>query len=291
MSEDDYGSWRVTARGAKSACEACAQALETLIDADTTAYGLFEEVEGGAWRLDVYTQTAADTAQVEALLRSAPELGVETERLADADWLALALSGLPPVYAGRFIVYGAHDAGRVPKNAVGLRIEAGQAFGTGHHGTTKGCLIAFHDLLKHWTPQAVLDLGAGTGALAMAAAKTTQAAVIATDIDPIAVRIIGENARLNGVEHAITPLRADGFRHPLLRGLSVDLVFANILANPLIGLARDVAIAVRPGGRAILSGLLFAHERKVRAAYLNRGFTLEHRHRLDGWATLVMRKI
>ncbi len=212
-----------------------------------------------------------------------------TEVLADADWLALALSGLPPVRAGRFFVYGAHDRGRVPPNAVALRIEAGAAFGTGHHGTTVGCLLAYDALLKRRRFPRVLDVGAGTGVLAIAAARTGARVALGTDIDPVSVRIAGENAAINRVRARF--VHASGLADPRVRtGGPYALVFANILARPLVGLAQEITRALEPGGRAILSGLLRTQERQVRAAYLNRGFRLERRIRRDAWCSLVLRK-
>jgi ribosomal protein L11 methyltransferase len=204
----------------------------------------------------------------------------------------MALSGLPPVRAGRFFIYGVHDRGRTPVNAVNLRIEAGAAFGTGHHGTTVGCLVAYDALLKRRRFAKVLDVGAGTGVLAIAAAKTGAHLAIGTDIDPVSVRISKENAGVNQV--AARFVHASGLGDRLVAAHApYDLVFANILARPLVSLAQDIKGALKPGGTAILSGLLRTQERFVRAAYLARGFRLDHRiHRIhrDAWATLVLRR-
>ena len=201
----------------------------------------------------------------------------------------MALSGLPPVRAGRFFVYGMHDRGRTPPNTVNLRIEAGAAFGTGHHGTTVGCLIEFDRLRKAKTFPRVLDVGAGTGVLAIAAARTGSRIAVGTDIDPISVRISNENAAVNGVRARF--VHASGLGHPLVRaGRPYDLVFANILARPLATLAQPIKRALKPGGLVILSGLLRTQERYVRAAYQSRGFAMVHRLHRDAWATLVMRR-
>jgi ribosomal protein L11 methyltransferase len=193
------------------------------------------------------------------------------------------------VRAGRFFVYGAHDAGRAPVNAVALRIEAGAAFGTGHHGTTVGCLAAFDQVLKARRFDRVLDVGTGTGVLAIAAARTGSRVVRGSDIDTVSVRIARENARINRARAHFVP--ADGLAHRAIADAEpYDLVFANILARPLIRLARPIARALRPGGRVILSGLLRVQEREVRAAYLARGFVFERRLHRDAWATLVMRR-
>ena len=201
----------------------------------------------------------------------------------------MALSGLPPVRAGRFFVYGLHDSGRTPPNAVNLRIEAGAAFGTGHHGTTVGCLLAYDRLLKRTAFPRVLDVGAGTGVLAIAAAKTGSSLALGTDIDRDSVRIANENARVNAARTRFVHASGLGHRR-VAAGAPYDLVFANILARPLVGLAQDIRRALAPGGYAILSGLLRTQERYVRAAYLNRGFRLQSRIRRDAWATLVLQR-
>lgn len=209
--------------------------------------------------------------------------------LGDEDWVARSLEGLAPVEAGRFRLRGSHDAARAG-GAVDLLIEAGEAFGTGHHGTTKGCLLAFSDLLKRVRPRRVLDVGTGTGALAIAAAKVLRRTIVATDIDPIAVRVARENALLNGVARHVLALEADGLDAPLLRGRRRDLVFANILARPLQEMAGAIMNATAPGGRIILSGLLTPQARAVRAAYAARGGALERRYTIEGWETLVVRR-
>jgi ribosomal protein L11 methyltransferase len=214
---------------------------------------------------------------------------VTREVLADADWLAMALSGLPPVKAGRFFIYGVHDRGRAPPNTVNLRIEAGAAFGTGHHGTTVGCLLAYHRLLKARTYPKVLDVGAGTGVLAIAAARTGSKLAVGTDIDRVSVRISKENARINKANARF--VHAAGLGHRVVaQHAPYDLVFANILARPLIGLTQDIKGALKPGGVAILSGLLRTQERAVKAAYLSRGFSVAFVIRRDAWVALALQK-
>jgi ribosomal protein L11 methyltransferase len=191
------------------------------------------------------------------------------------------------VRAGRFFVYGLHDRGRTPPNAINLRIEAGAAFGTGHHGTTVGCLLAYDQLLKSRRFAKVLDVGAGTGVLAIAAARTGAKTAVGTDIDPVSVRIARENAEVNSAPARF--VHASGLGHQLVAAQApYDLVFANILARPLVSLAQSIRRAVRPGGVVILSGLLRTQERYVRAAYLARGFRLIRRIHRDAWATLVL---
>lgn len=281
---------QIIARGPRELAEAAAAAIDSDPGLEGSTYSILEEDEDrGLWRIDAFPVDSAEAARLETALRSHQGLTVTVETLADADWLAMALSGLPPVRAGRFFVYGLHDRGRVPPNAVALRIEAGAAFGTGHHGTTVGCLEAFDRLLKRERFQRVLDVGAGTGVLAVAAARTGSRTVAGTDIDSASVRISRENAHANAAR--VRFVEASGLDHRVVRaGVPYDLVFANILARPLVGLAHDVGRALRPGGVAILSGLLRTQERYVRAAYLARGFRLEFRIRRDAWCTLVLRR-
>jgi ribosomal protein L11 methyltransferase len=281
---------QITARGPRAEAEAAAAALDADPQLEACAYSILEEDEAhGIWRIDAYPSTDAEAQALVRLLTSRAALQTATEALADADWLALALSGLPPVRAGRFFVYGAHDRGRIPGNAVGLRIEAGAAFGTGHHGTTVGCLLAYDALLKARRFPRVLDVGTGTGVLAIAAARTGSRLTAGTDIDPVSVRIARENAKVNHARSRF--VRANGLAHPVVRaGAPYDLVFANILARPLVWLASDIRKALKPGGVAILSGLLRSQARFVLAAYLSRGFRLERRIGRDAWATLVLRK-
>jgi ribosomal protein L11 methyltransferase len=281
---------QITARGPRREAEAAAQAIDGDPALESSAYSILEEDEArDVWRIDAYPTSDAEAEALTGRLADFAKLRVSTAPLADADWLAMALSGLPPVRAGRFFVYGVHDRGRVPTNAVALRIEAGAAFGTGHHGTTAGCLTALDALLKHGRFHRVLDVGAGTGVLAIAAARTGSAVVMGTDIDLVSVRIAGENARLNRAGARF--VWASGLTHQAVRASGpYDLVFANILAGPLVRLAPQIRRAMAPGGVVILSGLLRSQARRVRAAYLAQGLRLNRRLDRDAWTTLVMQR-
>lgn len=282
---------QVIARGPRAAAEAAAAAVDADPLLEGATYSILEEDEdAGLWRIDGYPTSADEAARLEARLRAQPGLEVTVEPLADADWLAMALSGLPPVRAGRFFVYGLHDRGKVPADTVNLRIEAGAAFGTGHHGTTVGCLEAFDGLLAAGeTFGRVLDVGTGTGVLAIAAARTGSPVAVGTDIDPPSVRIAAENAAENDARAEF--VLADGLSHPdVARHVPYDLVFANILAAPLVELAPQITEAVRPGGAVILSGLLRTQEQRVLDAYLPRGMSLERTIHHDAWSALLLRR-
>ncbi|MFN5480630.1 MAG: 50S ribosomal protein L11 methyltransferase [Brevundimonas sp.] len=282
---------QIIARGPRVAAEAAAARLDADLRLEGATYSILEEDEDrGVWRIDAFPTTTEEVEGVAARLREEPGLVVTVEDLADADWLAISLSGLPPVKVGRFFVYGAHDQGRAPVNAVRLKIDAGAAFGTGHHGTTVGCLIAYGELLKRERFERVLDVGCGTGVLAIAAALTGAPVAVGTDIDAPSVRIANENAKLNRAPARF--VHASGLNDQRVRaGAPYDLVFANILAPPLVSLAQDIKLSLRLGGVAILSGLLRTQERRVSAAYLSRGFRLERRIHRDAWSCLVLRRV
>ena len=281
---------QIVARGSRTEAEAAAAAIDADGLLEGATYSILEEDEDRhIWRIDAFPVDDDEAANFQRVLATFKGLKTTTEKLADADWLAMALSGLPPVVAGRFFVYGMHDRGRTPPNAVNLRIEAGAAFGTGHHGTTVGCLLAYDRLLKKRRFAKVLDVGAGTGVLAIAAARTGSQMAVGTDIDKISVRISNENAAVNKAKARF--VHANGLTHrAVARHAPYDLVFANILAWPLVKLSQPIRDALKPGGYAILSGLLRTQERYVRAAYLNRGFRLESRIRRDAWSALVLRR-
>ncbi len=285
----DYTPQQIVARGARADAEAAADAIDNHPALEGATYSILEEDEDkGIWRIDAFPTTDEEDAGLLKVLAGYP-LKVARERLADADWLAMALSGLPPVRAGRFFVYGMHDRGRLPASTVNLRIEAGAAFGTGHHGTTVGCLQAYDRLIKARRFNKVLDVGAGTGLLAIAAARTGSRIAVGTDIDRPSVRISKENAKVNRANARF--VHASGLSNRLVAdNAPYDLVFANILARPLISLAQDIKTALVPGGTVILSGLLRTQERMVKAAYVSRGFKVVDRIHRDAWAALVLRR-
>jgi len=287
MTEDAF---QIIARGPRAVAEAAAEAIDADPLLEMATYSILEEDEDhDIWRIDAFPTTDEEAEGLEAKLAAFAGLKVVREKLADADWLAMALSGLPPVRAGRFFIFGAHDRGRAPPNAVNLRIEAGAAFGTGHHGTTVGCLLAYDRLLKARRFAKVLDVGCGTGVLGIAAARTGSPRVVGTDIDAVSVRIARENARLNKADARF--VHAFGLHHRDVRNAGpYDLVFANILAAPLVFLSQPIRLALKPGGLAILSGLLRSQERRVVAAYRSKGFVVERRLHRDAWATLVLRR-
>lgn len=280
---------QIIARGPRAAAEAAAEAIDADPRLEGATYSILEEDEDkGVWRIDAFPTTDDEVEGLKAVLAGYP-VTVLVEKLADADWLAMSLSGLPPVEAGRFFVYGAHDQGKVPEGRVTLKIDAGAAFGTGHHGTTVGCLEAFDKLLETESFEKVLDVGCGTGVLAIAAAKTGTPVAVGTDIDEPSARIANENAEIN--EARCDFYFADGLSDPrIAQHQPYDLVFANILAAPLVELAPEIGAALKSGGVAILSGLLRTQEERVLEAYLPLGFTVEQTIHHDAWSALQLRK-
>jgi ribosomal protein L11 methyltransferase len=237
-------------------------------------------------------------AVVEALYTEEPDAtqlskiagrAITVEPLPDQDWIRLSQEGLPPVRAGRFFVYGAHDAGQVPHGVIPMRIEAGLAFGTGHHETTALCLGVLSDLARRRAYTNVLDLGCGTGLLAIGAAKLWRKPVLASDIDPVAIEVTDENAVGNGVGPLVRGVVADGLINPLLAASApYDLIIANILAGPLTRLMPQIANALAPGATLVLSGLLHNQEGLILSFY--QGLRFLGRHRQGPWSALVLEK-
>jgi ribosomal protein L11 methyltransferase len=247
----------------------------------------------GRWQVAIHFRAAPDEEAVRAAVAAAAgrnaAAALHFARVEATDWVRDSLAGLAPVAAGRFIVHGAHDRARIPCNRIGIEIEATLAFGTGHHGTTRGCLLALDRLcksLKRRHEPRILDLGTGSGVLAIATARALRQHVLATDIDADAVRIARANARLNRVGALVEVVKADGVTSRTLSARApFDLVFANILLGPLQRLADPLWRLIAPGGRIVLSGILPSQANAVIAAY--RPLALERRIDRDGWTTLV----
>jgi ribosomal protein L11 methyltransferase len=262
------------------------------LDPAETACGAFERPDG-RWQVDIHFADRPDLVRLRALVALAGgeplARALEVQRLAPRDWVRDSLIGLRPVSAGRFVVHGAHDRDRVPSHCVGLQIEAATAFGTGHHGTTRGCLMALDALARRHRPRHILDLGTGSGVLAIAAAKTFRAPVLAIDIDAQSVRTARANAELNGVGALVTAAHGAGLRTPATaRHAPFDLVLANILLHPLRRLAAPIARQIMPNAHVVLSGVLAGQANSAIAAYRSQGLVLERSFVLDGWFTPVM---
>lgn len=282
--------WRLEARGPMAVIRPANDRLDAALEPLPLSWSLFEDGSPEAARFDIlFDHQPNAEAFVKEIGLDLPEVEITFGPLPEEDWVALSLEGLPSVEAGRFLVYGEHTASDLADGMIGLWIEAGPAFGTGHHGTTKGCLEALDKLDQSgFRPKTVLDLGTGTGLLAIAAAKIwDECAILATDIDEESVIETIENTAKNGVKPRIEAVTADGFQHAVFEGASYGLIFANILAGPLIELAPEIAARLEAGGRIILSGLLEEQSEKVEAAYDAQGLTLADKAILDGWATLV----
>lgn len=286
--------------------------------ADDAAVGLVD-IGQGNFRVSAHFRNAPDgdalRALVEAAAGPAAAAALTFERIAPKDWVSESLAGLEPVAAGRFIVHGAHHRARIAVNRIGIEIEAALAFGTGHHGTTRGCLLALDRLSKSLAVRRrprllasgaprrvgdrirvtgervlrILDLGTGSGVIAIAAARALRQRVLATDVDPTAVHVARANVRLNRVGTLVQVVEANGIIAERLRSHApFDIIFANILLGPLQRLATPLVKLTAPGGRIVLSGLLASQANAARAAY--HAFALERRIVLDGWTTLVLKR-
>jgi len=283
--------WRVLARvrGADAAT-----AVLAVLDDLAGALSAFEIVEQ-EWRVEAYPPSSvlSPALAAELALAAAAAGGTLVEigegQLPDRDWLAENQLAFPPLRVGRFFIYGSHHRGRVPAGAIGIMLDAATAFGTGEHPSTRGCLMALDRLARRHRFRRPLDVGTGTGILAVAAAKLLHRRVLASDIDRGAVRVARHNVARNGVAGLVRVSGADGYRHRAIRKLPYDLILSNILARPLALLARDLARTLMPGGRAVLSGLLRRQEPIVLAPHRGCGIVLERRLVIDGWSTLVLR--
>ena len=274
--------------------------VETFDPADTAAAAFEETVNvaswsGGPWLVEVYFGRAPDETAVRALVACVtdPDTAAEAifDRVETRDWVAASLEGLEAVREGRFVIHGSHGRPRVGIGDIGIEIEAALAFGTGHHGSTRGCLATLNALAKRRRPRRILDVGTGTGVLAIAAARRFHRPVAAGDIDGVAVAAARDNVRRNAAGPNVRPVRAVGVAHPGLRdGAPYDLIFGNILARPLRALAPALRRLAAPGAEVILSGLLATDVPGVVAAYRVQGFALVARRNVEGWATLLLRR-
>jgi ribosomal protein L11 methyltransferase len=287
------GPWHLAA----AVCgAAAAAAVSNILDGLSVAVAAFESGETATrWRIDSYSSAPVLTPPLEIRLALAAAasggalIEIAEERLAERDWLAENRLAFPPVRVGRFFIHGSHYTGTVPAGAIGIEIDAATAFGTGEHPSTRGCLLAFDWLAKKRRFRRPLDIGTGTGILAIAAAKRLRRRVIARDIDAGSVRLARRNAQDNRVAAWVRVQCGAGYQGRDLAETRYDLIFANILAWPLARMARDLRRRLAPGGRAILSGLLRRQEPIVLAAHRGLGIILERRIVVDGWSTLVLR--
>ena len=274
--------------------KALASAMERM-DPEPIGVGVFEIEDGsGLWEVGGYFLAPPDEVMLEVFAAAFGARPFALSELPEVDWVAHVRRELSPVDAGRFFVFGSHDADKVPAGRVPLQIEATVAFGTGHHGTTLGCLLAFDRLLTAGErPAKVADIGCGTAVLAMAAAATLpDALVIASDIDRVAVDVAEANVAINGLQGRVECLEAAGLEHQRIKSAGpYDLIFANILKGPLIQLAPAISAQLATGGRSILSGLLVVQAEAVTEAYVAEGLCLQNRDDIGEWSTLVLQKL
>lgn len=276
----------------KAPAEVIGEQLENLIP-EPTGVGVFEIEDGsGLWEVGAYFTEAPDEIALALLAKANDADDFVISELPETDWVAKVRRDLAPVEAGRFFVYGSHDADKLPEGKIGLLIEAAMAFGTGHHGTTLGCLRAFDRLMGEGKSfDTVADIGCGTAVLGMAAAKVSDHTVYASDIDEVAVEVAQSNVDANDLTGQVVCLEAAGFAHQTLADKApYDLVFANILKGPLIALAPDMAAHIKEGGFAILSGILNPQADEVVEHYTRSGFNLLHRDEIVDWTTLTLTK-
>ncbi|MFN8830219.1 MAG: 50S ribosomal protein L11 methyltransferase [Labrys sp. (in: a-proteobacteria)] len=269
-----------------------ADLLGESFDPAETAVAAFEAPDL-TWLVEVYFRDPPDQAAVTELIvvAAGEPVAVTFDAFAEKDWVQASLDGLAPVPAGRFTIHGSHDRDKVPNNTIAIEIEAALAFGTGHHGTTRGCLLALDALLKTRSPRRPIDIGTGTGVLAIAAARVLKRRVIASDIDPVAIATARNNIRFNKAAAYITPVVARGTTNrTIVSNGPYDLVFANILVGPLVRLAAPIGRLLAPRATVILSGLLHAHANAALSAYRQQGLYLVRRYRIDEWTTLVLRR-
>lgn len=273
--------------------EQLGEALERLVP-EPTGIGVFEVEDGsGLWEVGGYFTESPDQGGLALLAAAFDAKPFMISELPEKDWVAYVQRNLVPVEAGRFFVYGSHDADKVPVGAVPLLIEAAMAFGTGHHGTTLGCLRALDQLVSEgFVAKSVADIGCGTAVLAMAAAHMYSGTIIASDIDEVAVDVARANVQANGLEGRVECIEATGLDHPVLAGAApYDLIFANILKGPLIELAPAISAASKSGGFVILSGILNTQADEIADIYARNGYNLHIRDEIVDWTTLILQRI
>lgn len=294
-SETHRRVWRISLTVPVAQVPAFEQALEPLGDGVSS----FEIEEGGDWLVELFTTRRVDRADLDTRLKvmaasqGVPVPEVSLEELEDRDWTAEVLQSFKPIEAGRFVVHGSHlrEADIIKPGQIGITVDAGQAFGSGEHGTTLGCLLAIDSLAKSRRFRRPLDLGTGSGVLAIAAARIWPVTVVAADIDPRSVAVARENMVINRVSDRVRVLLSSGFDNPeLTRRGPYDLILANILARPLAALAPDIKRHLAPGGMVVLSGLMVKQDAWVRNAYRRHGMVLVRRIVINGWVTLILRR-
>jgi ribosomal protein L11 methyltransferase len=266
--------------------------LEAALEPFGEALSSFEIDDGKAWKIEVFGESEPDPVAVRSALAQLGTFAAEITRLPDKDWVAESQRNLPALNAGPFFIHGSHHQGKLPKNKIIFEIDAGMAFGTGRHETTRGCLLALARLAKRGIKaRRPVDIGTGTGILAFAMAQLFKVPVIGGDNDTDSVRVARENAALNGLKREVKIVKSDGYKAAAIRNQApFDLICANILANPLIDLAPALVQVLAPNGRAVLSGLLRSQEKDVLAAHQALGLELDFRLHLKDWSVLVLRR-
>ena len=289
--QEASSTFRATVEAEPPAAGRIARALDEAEDPQALSVSYFD-LGNGRFEVSALYGARPDEDALKTLIGKAAEGDAVTplsvEDMPNADWVTVSQGKRQPVRAGRFLIHGSHDRDKITRNRFTIEIDADQAFGTAHHASTRGCLLALDDLAKRGRPDLVLDLGTGTGILAIAAARAFDRPVVATDNDPVAIAIAKDNARKAGLSQEIHAFVAEGLAHPIFRRLKPDLIVANILAAPLYALAPAMARTLQRGGYAILSGVTEGQAPSIEARYGAHGFTREKRILLDGWATLVV---
>lgn len=278
-----------------------AQKIADLLDHETslpdcpteaTAVARFE-IANNKWGVEAYFSDPPELKQIHTYLQNHVSLvstsALEIIAVADINWVAQVQKSMPPVFCGRFVCFGSHDRKNISASRYSIEIDAGQAFGTSHHGTTQGCLTAVDCLAKMTSFEHIMDIGTGTGILSIAASRAwPRSKIVATELDPVAVDIAKQNMLLNKVSNKVTVLQADGLKHHSIQRKHYGLIIANILAGPLKQLASEISAYLKPEGVSILSGILDSQSRRLEAYYRQFGFTLETRICLEGWTTLIL---